>query len=151
MLITKPKNNRYVLHNVDNATYVKSAIGYSNAKKYGLRGIYSYLTGIGLWGVAKEALKGTFIQYGKRRLAIVVVDIGIWVRAPAVAVLTNSTKIVNITKTVYSLVCWAGEASEDLSNVSFILFDIVVFGQPIPLGEPNRFNVWSNFTDISIE
>ena len=54
MLISKPKNTRYVLHNVNNDTYVKYAMGYSNAKKYGIRAIYSYLTGIGLWGFNME-------------------------------------------------------------------------------------------------
>ena len=61
-------------------------------------------------------------------------------------VLTNSTKILNITKRAYTVVCWAGEASEDLSNISFILVDMAIFGQPIPLG-----NIWDNITDFSLD
>lgn len=148
MQITKPNNKHYLLHNVDNVTYVNYAKGYSNAKKYGIRGVYGYLTGVGLWGVAKEVMKGHVVQYGKRRLATVVIGCCTYVCAPAVGVITNSSKIINATKRVHTVVSWVGEACEDLSNVSFLLIDIAVFGQPIPLGEPNRLNIWSNFTDV---
>ena len=151
VLIVKPKHCRYALHKVNNETYVKYAIGYSNAKKYGIRGIYSYLTGIGLWGVAREVIRGNVVQYGKRRLATAVIGAATWMCAPAVAVLTNSTKVLNITKRVYMLVCWTGEAIEDSSNVSFLLLDMAIFGQAIPIGDPNRFDIWSKITDIGLD
>lgn len=148
MKMVKPPHNRYILSCLDNCTYGKYAEVYSGCKRWGVRGIYVFLTGTGLYGVAKEALKGTVVQYGKRRLATVVIGGASYICAPAVAVITNATRVVKSCKVVYTTVGYIAEAVEDASHVPFLPIDLVVFGQPIPANSEGRFSSWSNITDI---
>ena len=148
MRMVKPPHNRYILSCLDNCTYVKYAEVYSGCKRWGVRGIYAFLTGTGLYGVAKEAVKGTVVQYGKRRLATVVIGGASYICAPAVAVITNATRVVKSCKVVYTTVGYIVEAVEDASHVPFLPIDLVVFGQPIPANREGRFSSWSNITDL---
>ena len=93
MQITKPPHNRYALNCLDNATYVKYANVYSSCKCWGIRAIYTFLGVTGLWDVAKEVAQGSVVQYGKRRLATVVIGGASYICAPAVAVITNATRV----------------------------------------------------------
>ena len=144
MQITKPPHNRYALSCLDNATYVKYATVYSGCKRWGVRGIYTFLGGTGLLGVAKEVAQGTVVQYGKRRLATVVIGSATYFCAPAVAVITNSTRVVKTCKIVYTSVGYVIEAIEDASHVPFLPLDFALFGQPVPANKDGRFSSWSN-------
>ena len=84
------------------------------------------------------------LQYGKRRLASIVIGGATYVCAPAVAVITNATRVVKSCKLVYTSVGYVMEAVEDASHVPFLPLDLVLFGQPVP----GRFSSWSNITDI---
>lgn len=148
MQITKPPHNRYALSCLDNLTYVKYANVYSNCKCWGVRGIYAFLGGTGLWGVAKDIAKGTMVQYGKRRLATVVIGGATYICATAVAVITNATRVVKCCKVVYTSVGYVMEAVEDASHIPFLPLDLVLFGQPVPANKDGRFSSWSNITDI---
>ena len=148
MEISKPPHNRYALHCLDNTTYVKYANVYSGCKRWGVRGIYTFLGGTSLWGVAKEAAQGTVVQYGKRRLATVVIGGASYICAPAVAVITNATRVVKSCKLVYTSLGYVIEAVEDASHVPFLPLDLVLFGQPVPANKDGRFSSWSNITDI---
>ena len=103
MQITKPPHNRYALNCLDNETYIKYATVYSGCKRQGVRGIYTFLGGIGLQGVAREVAKGTVVQYGTRRLATVIVGGAAYICASAVTVITNATRVVKSCKVVYTL------------------------------------------------
>lgn len=148
MQVSKPPHNRYILSCLDNCTYVRYAEVYSGCKRWGVRGIYAFLGGTGLFGIAKEALKGTIVQYGKRRIATVVIGGASYICAPAVAVLTNATKVVKCCKVVYTTIGYVAEALEDASQVPFLPIDLVVFGQPVPANTEGRFSSWSNITDL---
>lgn len=148
MQITKPFHNRYILSCLDNETYVKYCTVYSSCKRWGVRGIYTFLGGTGLWGIAKEVAQGTVVQYGKRRLATVVVGGASYICAPAIAVITNATRVVRSCKVVYTSVGYVMEAVEDASQVPFLPLDVLLFGQPIPANKDGRFSSWSNITDI---
>lgn len=148
MQISKPPHNRYALNCLDNATYVQYANGYSFCKHWGVRGVYTFLGGTGLWGVAKEVAKGTVVQYGKRRLATVVIGGAIYICAPAVAVITNATRVVKSCKVVYTSIGYIMEALEDASHIPFLPLDLAIFGQPVPANKEGRFSSWSNLTDI---
>lgn len=103
MKIIKPLHKKYALHSLDNETYVKYANAYSGYKRWGVRGIYIFLGGTGLWGVAKEVVQGTVVQYGKRRLATIVIGGTTYICAPTVAVITNATHVVkscNLSKNI---------------------------------------------------
>ena len=148
MQITKPSHNRYVLAYLDNETYVKYAHVYSGCKRWGVRGIYAFLGGTGLWGVAKEVARGTLVQYSKRRLATIVIGGATYICAPAVAVITNANCVVKCCKVVYTSVGYVMEAVEDASHIPFLPLDLALFGQPIPANKDGRFSSWSNITDI---
>ena len=144
----KPPHERYVLRCLDEKTYSQYACLYGGCKRFGVRGIYAFLTGTELWGVAKEFAKGTVVQYGKRRIATVVIGGAAYICAPAVAVLTNTTKVVKTCKVVYTGIGYIAEAVEDASHVPFLPLDILFFGQPIPANMEGRFSNWSNITDL---
>lgn len=148
MQFAKPPYKRYLLHDFNSERYCQYADKYSKYKKYGVRGVYLFLIGTGLYGVVLEFGKGKIVQYGKRRLASVVVLCAGYACAPAIAVITNAAKIVKGVKTAHTTLSYIGETAEDLSNVSFLPLDILLFGQPIPVGEPGRLNILSNMTDI---
>jgi hypothetical protein len=114
----------------------------------GSSGSIHVFRGTGLWGVAKEAAKGTIVQYGKRRIATVVIGGASYICAPAVAVITNATRVVKSCKIVYTSVGYVMEAFEDASHVPFLPIDLVLFGQPVPGNKEGRFSSWSNITDI---
>ena len=101
MQISKPPHNRYALNCLDNETYVKYSNIYSVCKRWGVRGIYTFLGSTGLWGIAEEVTQGTVVQYGKRRLATVVIGGATYICAPAVAVIMNATRVAKSCKVVY--------------------------------------------------
>jgi len=148
MQITKPPHKRYVLYCLDNETYVKYANTYLGCKRWGVRGIYTFLGGTRLWGVAKEVAQGTVVQYGKRRLATIIIGGATYVCAPAVAIITNATCVVKSCKLVYTSLGYVIEAVEDASHVPFLPLDLLLFGQPVPANKDGRFSSWSNITDI---
>ena len=141
MQVVKPNHNKFILRNLDEGQYSRYAKRYSRCKRYGMRGIYCFLTGTGLIEVVKETSKGTVVQYGKRRLAGVVVSLSAYICAPAITVITNSTKIVKVCKRVHTTVSYVGEAGEDMSNLSFLPLDMLIFGQPIPIDKKGRFDL----------
>jgi hypothetical protein len=64
------------------------------------------------------------VQYGKRRLATVVIGGATYICAPAVAVITNATRVVKSCKIVYTSVGYVMEAVEDASHVPFLPLDL---------------------------
>ena len=148
MRITKPPHNRYALNCLDTATYVKYANLYSGWKPWGVRGIYVFLGGTGLWSVAKEVVQARVMQYNKRRLATAVILGASYICAPAVAVRTNSTRILKSCKIVYTSFGYVMKALEDASHIPFLPLDLALFDQPVPANKDNRFSSWSKITDI---
>jgi hypothetical protein len=151
MLITKPPHNKYVFFSTSESSYLKHVKVYALLKCWGIKGLYCYLTGTGMVTVAKEVLKGTVVQYGKRRLALVVVGAATYVCAPAVAVITNATNVVKCCKVVYTGVGYIAEACEDASQLTFLPIDMILFGQPILANNAGRYSSWSNLTDLVAE
>lgn len=148
MQIVKPPHNRYALFCLDEDSYIRYANVYSGCKRWGVRGIYAFLGGTGLLGVVKELAQGTVVQYGKRRIATAVIGSAAYVCAPAVAVITNATRVVKSCKVVYTTIGYVMEATEDASQVTFLPLDLVLFGQPISANKEGRFSSWSNVTDL---
>jgi len=98
--------------------------------------------------VVKEVAKGTIVQYGKCRLATVVVGRAAYIRAPAVAIITNATRVVRLFKVIYTIIKYVAEAAEDASHILFLPLDFALFGQPVPANREGRFSSWSNIIDI---
>ena len=108
----------------------------------------AFLFSIGLFTIVKEFALGTVVQYGKHRLATVVIGGAIYICAPAASVITNAPSVVKSCKLVYTSVGYVMEAVEDASHVPFLPLDLILFGQSVPANKDGHFSYWSNITDI---
>ena len=148
MLLTKPTSKRYVFHYLNNSQYTNYARGYSLGKRNGARGIYLRATGMGVWGIVREAATDAVKRYGKKKFAIFCLSEGGQALGPIVTLLTNSSRIINVTTRLHSVISFGAECLEDGGNLLFLPLDMALFGQPIPVGDPDRFNIMTNFTDF---
>lgn len=144
----KPMHRRFAFRNFNSTQYKTYAKQYSSAKAGGIRCVYAWMSGAGLVGVITDLGKGIVIDYGKRKLAAVCINAGAYILSPAVVVFTNVSKVVNISKSIHSTASFCFECVEDSTNLAFLPLDLVLFGQPIPVGAANRFNLFSNHTDF---
>ena len=101
-----------------------------------------------MMGIVTDLGKGVVIDSGKRKLAAVCINAGAYILSPAVVVFTNASKIVKISKSVHSTAAFCFECVEDSTNLAFVPIDLALFGQPIPIGASNRFNLFGNHTDF---
>lgn len=129
---SKPIHSRYALKHLNSTEYESFAKEYSRAKAGGIRCVYAWSTGAGIWSIVKNLGQGIVIDYGN------------------VVVFTNATKVVSISKAVHGTAAFCFECLEDSSNLVFLPVDLALFGQPIPIGAPNRFNLLNttDFLDI---
>ena len=144
----KPSHGRFAFRTVNNTQYKTYAKQYSRAKAGGIRCVYAWASGTGVLGVAKDVGKGIVVDYSKRKFAAVCINAGSYILSPAIVVFTNATKIVKIAKCVHSSAAFVFECVEDSTNLAFLPFDLAFFGQPIPIGSSNRFNLFDNSTDF---
>jgi hypothetical protein len=146
--ISKPPHNKYLLSTCEDSQYSTFASRYQKAKKYGFRAVFGYLSGAEIYQIAGEIGKGALRSWGRKKAsAIVVVFIG-WVGGPAILCFTNGTKFVRTAKTIHSGAAFLMELAEDSGNLVYLPIDLLFFGQPIPMGENNRFNILTNVTDF---
>ena len=144
----KPSHGRFAFRTVNNTQYKTYAKQYSRAKAGGIRCVYAWASGTGVLGVAKDVGKGIVVDYSKRKFAAVCINAGSYILSPAIVVFTNATKIVNVTKRIHSTAAFCFECVEDSTNLAFLPLDLALFGQPIPVGASNRFNLFRNHTDF---
>lgn len=144
----KPGHDRYAFKSLNSTQYATYAKQYSRAKAGGIRCVYCWASGVGVLGVIQDVGKGIVIDYGKRKFAAVCINAGAYILSPAVVVFTNASKLVKISKSVHSTASFVFECVEDSTNLAFLPLDIAFFGQPIPVGTSNRFNLFSNHTDF---
>lgn len=144
----KPTHGRFALRSLDSAQYKTYARQYSKAKANGIHCVYAWMSGAGILSIIKDISKGVVIDYSKRKLAAVCINVGSYILSPALVVFTNASKIVKISKSVHSIAAFSFECIEDSTNLAFVPLDLALFGQPIPVGKPNRFNLFSNHTDF---
>ena len=144
----KPMHRRFAFRNFNSTQYKTYAKQYSSAKAGGIRCIYAWMSGARVVGIITNLGKGIVIDYGKRKLAAVFINAGAYILSPTVVVFTNVSKVVNISKSIHSTASFCFECVEDSTNLAFLPLDIALFGQPIPVGAPNRFNLFSNHTDF---
>ena len=144
----KPGHRRFAFRDLNATQYKTYAKQYSRAKAGGIRCIYSWVSGASVMGVITDVRKGVIIDYTKRKFASVCISAGAYILSPAVVVFTNASKIVNISKSIHSTAAFCFECVEDASNISFLPIDLALFGQPIPIGSQNRFNLFTNHTDF---
>lgn len=140
----KPMHGKFVFRNLNSTQYKTYAKQYSSAKAGGIRCVYAWASGTGVMGVITDVGKGVVIDYGKRKFAAACINAGAYVLSHAVVVFTNASKIVNISKSVHSTASFCFECAEDSTNLAFLPIDMAFFGQPIPIGAKNRFNLFNH-------
>jgi hypothetical protein len=144
----KPMHSRFALRNLNSTQYKIYAQQYSRAKAGGIRCVYAWMSGTEVIGVVTDVGKGIVIDYGKRKFAAVCINAGAYILSPAVVVFTNASKFVSISKSIHSTAAFCFECIEDSTNLAFVPLDLALFGQPIPIGASNRFNLFGNHTDF---
>jgi hypothetical protein len=147
-LPNKPGHGRFAFRSLNSTQYKVYAQQYSKAKAGGIRCVYGCMCGAGVMGIVTDLGKGVVIDYSKRKLAAVCINAGAYILSPAVVVFTNASKIVKISKSVHSTAAFCFECVEDSTNLAFLPIDLALFGQPIPIGASNRFNLFGNHTDF---
>lgn len=144
----KPNHNKFAFANLSPSQYKTYAKQYSKAKAGGIRYVYGWMSVTGVISVITDVSKGIVVDYGKRKFAIVFLNAGAYVLSPAVAIFTNASKLVKILKNLHSTAAFVFECVEDSTNLAFVPLDLILFGQPIPVGTLNRFNLFTNHTDF---
>lgn len=144
----KPASKRYAFHylNQTQYQYQNYARGYALAKRTGYRGICLWASGVGAIEILREVATNSLKRYGKKKLAIVCLSARVWAVAPFMTLITNSSRIINATTRIHSLISFGAECLEDSGNLVFLPVDLALFGQPIPIGEENCFNIMKNIT-----
>jgi hypothetical protein len=143
--ISKPSHNKYLLATCDEIAYSKIVCKYQKAKKYGIRAVVGYLSGAEIYQIVGEIGKGALRTWGRKKLAGAGLILVGWVGGPLAIGFTNGTKIVRTAKAVHTAAAFMIEVVEDSTNLSYFPLDMLFFGQPIPIGETNRFNLLTNF------
>lgn len=144
----KPKHNKFAFSNLNSTQYEIYAKQYSKAKAGGIRCVYAWMSGVGVMGIVSDLGKGIVIDYSKRKFAALCINTGAYIISPAVVIFTNASKIVKTSKNIHSIASFCFECLEDSTNLAFLPIDLVVFGQPIPIGASNRFNLFTNHIDF---
>ena len=139
----KPMHRRFVFSNLNSTQYKTYAKQYSRAKASRIRCVYVWMIGTRVVGVVTDLNKGIVIDYSKRKLAAVCINAGAYILSPAVVVSTSASKLVNISKSIHSTASFCFECIEDSTNLAFLPLDLALFGQPVPVGAQNRFNLFT--------
>ncbi len=146
---TKPTTKYYILKERSDSDYDAIARKYAKAKRYGWRACATVLYGSGVKDIAFEVAKGTVRTWGREKIGSVIISSAIYVCAPAVKFITNSTKLIGIAKRAHNCAAFTFEVVEDSANICWAPLDMIVFGQLIPIGDQGRFSFFGNWTDIS--
>jgi hypothetical protein len=144
----KPSHNRYLLSSCDQEQYRRIFKKYQDAKKYGIRAVLGYVTGAELYQIIGEVARGIIITWGRRKAAALATVGMTWVGGPVVMCFTNATKAVKVAKGIHGAASFTLEVLDDTSNLTMLPLDLLLFGKPVPMGAPNRFNILSNCTDF---
>lgn len=146
--LSRPLHRKYALRSVDDETYIKFVNGYSLAKKLGVRGVWIYISGSGVSELCIEALKGSVRQWGRQRIATSICASATWIATPVVPLITNSTKIIRIANVTHTCIAAVAEFSEDCTSLAWLPLDMLICGQPIPMGKAGRFNLMNGDSTV---
>lgn len=148
MQVSIPTHKRYLLKDCDNWTYYSVATKYSNAKKYGFRAAVAVVTGSGIKDITVEVIKDSVKMCGRQKIGSFIVGTCTYIASPALALVTNFTKIVKTAKTAHACVAYIAEILEDTSNFVWLPLDLAIFGQPVPMSKDGKFNLMVDSLDF---
>lgn len=151
MSLIKPKHNKYLLHKLNKGKYFSLANKYWCVKKYGWRTTVGIVTENGVVEISKELINGSIKRCGKQKIGTAIILFWGYALTPISIFVTNSTKILKVCNVTHSILSSGAEILEDSVNLVWLPLDIICFGQLIPMGENNRFNLMGNMTNITSE
>ncbi len=141
-------SRNYALFSLDQAQYHTYACNYQKFKKVGIKAVYAWAIGAGVLEVAKEISVGAVCTWGRIKLGSVIIGGVAYICPPAISFITNSTTIINGTRRVHSAVAFVLECADDLGGLAYLPLDMAIFGQPIPMGDSDRFNWFKDVEDF---
>lgn len=139
--ISRPLHRRYALHSVSDDIYLKFVNGYSISKKFGVKSVWTFICGSGVYRLCIEAIKGEVRKYGRRKLASGVMAGLVWLGCPIMPLITNSSKLIKIANATHTSIAFIAETFEDCTNAMWLPLDLILVGQSIPIGEAGRYNL----------
>jgi len=148
MMIHKPGYSKFVFAHLDEIAYSKYASRYATCKKVGFRSVLVWLSGNGVLGLVLDVLKGKAVSYGKEKLGVAIIGCVGYACSPVMCLLTNTTAIIKNAKRVHNVCAFAFECLDDYQNAGWLPVDMILFGQPISIGDRHRFEMFGNFTSI---
>ena len=102
----------------------------------------------GVWVIVREAATDGVKWYRKKKFETFCLSVEGWGLGPVTTLLTNSSRIINATTRLHSVISFGAECLEDTGNLIFLPLDMALSGQPIPISGPDRFNIMTNFNDL---
>lgn len=148
MQISKPPRKKYLFAHLDEVEYRVQVARYQKCKKLGFRSVTAYLSGQGIVNLGWEIGKGQIKYYARRKFGVMATGAVSWIAGPIASMITNSTKVLKALKICHNTVSFCLETAEDVSCAWMAPIDMVCFGQLIPVGDENRFNIMTNSLDI---
>jgi len=139
----KPDHGWYLFYELDRISYNTCAENYSLTKRAGVRGVYAWATGIGIFEVVKNLITQQVFFYGKNRLYLICLNFAGWSSSSWLfyALKTQKiTKILVMLKDVHSYCGYIFETIEDTNNLIFLPLDLALFGQAISIAALGRFD-----------
>jgi hypothetical protein len=121
---------------------------YRTAKKYGIRGLFSLVSGTGGYTLLKEAAKDGVKRHGKRYIGGILINSGLTFVSSGIPLITNGTKVVKYSKACHSVCAAAWRASHNIAEVPFIVCDYALFGEYIPSCGETDYDIFGGTTDV---
>jgi hypothetical protein len=121
---------------------------YRTAKKYGIRSLFTVVSGTGGYTLLKEAAKEGVKRHGKRYIGSILINSGLTFVSGGIPLMTNATKVVKYSKACHSVCAAAWRASHNIAEVPFILCDYALFGEYIPSCGEADYDIFGETTDV---
>jgi hypothetical protein len=139
--LSRPLHRKYALGSVSDETYINFLNGYSIAKKGSVKGVWIYISGSGVAGLCKAALKQEAKRWGYRKIATGALSCLTWAGTPLIPLITNSTKIIRLANMSHTTIAFFAETCEDCTGLAWLPIDLILCGQPVPMGDAGRYNL----------
>jgi hypothetical protein len=119
---------------------------YCYVKKYGIRTTFGVVSGTGCYTLIKEAAIGEVKRHAKRYIGCILVGTGLTCVSGGIPLLTNATKVVQISKACHSTCAGLWRASHNIAELPFLLCDFLLFGEPVPSCGESDYDLFGHDT-----
>jgi hypothetical protein len=121
---------------------------YRSSKKYGIRAMFGFVGGTGIYSILQEVAKEGIRCHGKRYIGIILINSGLTFISCGIPLMTNTTKVLKYSKACHSICAATWRASHNVAELPLILCDYVIFGEYLPSCGEADYDIFSDTTDI---